>query len=459
MEGKMSEKMTRRDFVKISGLAAGLGAIGSVGCAQTSQAVAAGDSKAAMVGRGVKAPLPAAKGPRLVVVGAGTSGLTIAKYAKKNYPKFDVVMVDKRDMYSSCFNSSLWYAGIVDLEFLANHSFLDAAVNNGYIYFNSTVIGLDRASRTLITSDGEINYDYLVMAPGISYDYAANGISDPLDVATLRQKYPGGFISPMEHVTIKRKIDEFEGGLFVQNVPAGNYRCLPGPYERACIIADIFKKNKVKGKVLVLDGNPEITIKAKGFHSAFEELFKDYIEYKPSSDIKGVDLEKKIIKTEFDSIPFDDASIYPHVRGNTLLEQCGIMGDTKKTTQKEGNVDVRFYNLIGDDRVYVTGDSRPHPYSKSANTSNTEGHFVAKILAARAQGKEIPWETPETVCYSMVSAFPPMAIGVVAHYVYDAGKDAITGFSPDTKTFEDRNEPRGKTYLEWAKGIYRDTFS
>jgi len=116
MEGTMSEKMTRRDFVKISGLAAGLGAIGSVGCAQTSQAVAGG-SKAAMVGMGVKAPLPAAKGPRLVVVGAGTSGLTIAKYAKKNYPKFDVVMVDKRDMYSSCFNSSLWYAGIVDLEF------------------------------------------------------------------------------------------------------------------------------------------------------------------------------------------------------------------------------------------------------------------------------------------------------------------------------------------------------
>ena len=161
----MSEKMTRRDFVKISGLAAGLGAIGSVGCAQTAQVMASDTkmAKAPMVGMGVKADLPAAKGPRLVVVGAGTSGLTIAKYAKKNYPKFDVVVVDKRDMYSSCFNSSLWYAGIVDLEFLANHSFLDAAVNNDYIYFNSTVIGLDRTSRKVITSDGEIDYDYRVV--------------------------------------------------------------------------------------------------------------------------------------------------------------------------------------------------------------------------------------------------------------------------------------------------------
>ena len=48
---------------------------------------------------------------------------------------------------------------------------------------------------------------------------------------------------------------------------------------------------------------------------------------------------------------------------------------------------------------------------------------------------------------------------MVAHYVYDPAKDAITGFSPDTKTFEDRQEARGKTYLEWAKGIYRDTFN
>ena len=246
----------------------------------------------------------------------------------------------------------------------------------------------------------------VLFAPGISYDYERSGITDPYTIATLKQKYPGGFISPMEHVTIKRKIDEFEGGVFVQNVPAGNYRCLPGPYERACIIADIFKKNNIKGKVLVLDGNPEITIKAKGFHAAFDELYKDIIEWKPSSDIKGVDVDKKIITTEFDSYPFDDACIYPHVRGNTLLEQCGLMGDTKKTTQKEANIDTRFYNLIGDDRVYCSGDARFQPYSKSANTSNTEGHFVAKVLAARVQGKEIPWETPETVCYSMVEAYP-----------------------------------------------------
>jgi sulfide dehydrogenase [flavocytochrome c] flavoprotein subunit len=171
-----------------------------------------------------------------------------------------------------------------------------------------------------------------------------------------------------------------------------------------------------------------------------------------------VDVEKRIIKTEFDSIQFDDASIYPNVRGNILIEQLGLMAPSTKSGQKEADVDTRFYNLMGDNHVYVTGDSRPHPYSKSANTSNTEGQFVAKVLAARAQGKEIAWESPETVCYSMTNAFPPEAIKVDAKYTYDAAKDAITGFSPDTKTWETRDEAMGRAYLEWAQGIYRDMF-
>ncbi len=451
----MEETNSRRNFLKMSGAVL---AAGTAGCATgvTGSAVASG---APAVGSGTMAALPKAKGPRLVVVGGGTSGLTIAKYAKKEYPNFDVVLVEKRDMYSSCFSSNMWYAGVIDLEFLADHSFMDAAVNNGYIYFNATVTGLDRASRTLVTNEGDIHYDFLVLAPGISYDYEKIGVKDVEVMTALRQTYPGGFISPTEHATIHRKVQEFEGGVFLQTVPSGNYRCLPGPYERACLLASTFKKNKVKGKVLVLDANPEITIKKEGFHAAFNELFKDYIEWLPSKAVMGVDVEKRIVKTEFDEYKFDDAAIYANVRGSTLIEQLGLMAPTSKSNQKEANVDTRFMNIIGDPHVYVTGDSRPHPYSKSANTSNTEGHYMAKVLAARAQGKEIAWVSPRTICYSMVNANPMEAISVDAGYDYSAEKDAITGFSKDTKTFENRDAAKGQATLEWARGMYRDMFN
>ncbi len=447
----MSDFINRRDFLKISGAAVVGGATVVAG-----SATAAGSGAETAGSIGFKAALPKAKGPRLVVVGGGTSGLTIAKYAKKEYPKFDVVLVEKRDMYSSCFSSNLWYAGLINLEFLADHSFLDAARNNHYTYFNATVTGLDRAGRKLVTSEGEIDYDFLVLAPGISYDYGRIGVKDPETINALRTDYPAGFLSPTEHVTIRRKVQEFEGGVFVQYAPSGNYRCLPAPYERACMVASHIKKNKIKGKVLVLDANPDITIKKDGFHAAFDELYKGIIEYKSGSAITGVDLEKKLLKTEFDNYRFDDAAIYPGVRASTLIERLGLAD--LKTPQKEANIDVLKYNVVGDERVYVAGDSRPHPYSKSANTANTEGKYVAKVLAARAQGKDIKWYSPRTVCYSMVNASPAEAISVDAGYVLNAAGNAIAGFSPDTKLFEKRDAARGKSTLEWARGLYRDMF-
>lgn len=444
----------RRNFLTRSTLALAASATGVTagvsGCATAAGAPAVATHR--------MADLPRARGPRLVVVGGGTSGLTIAKYAKKEFPQFDVVLVEKRDMYSSCFTSNLWYAGLITLEFLADHSFLDAAVNNRYIYLNATATGLDRASRTLTTSEGDIQYDWLVVAPGISYDYAKIGVTDPDTRTALRQMYPGGFVSPTEHVTIHRKVREFEGGVFIQTVPSGNYRCLPAPYERSCLIASLIKKNRIKGKVIILDANPEVTIKAEGFHAAFDQLYKGIIEYKPNTAVKGVDVAKRTIETDFDSYKFDDAAIYPNVRASTLIEQFGLMAPSTKSNQKEANIDTRFYNLVGDPRVYVTGDSRPHPYSKSANTSNSEAHYIAKVLAARAQGREISWTTPETICYSVVNAFPMEAISVKAHYVYDPAKDAITGFSPDTQVFNQRDAAKGRATLEWARGLYRDMF-
>lgn len=448
----MSKEISRRNFIKMSGLT--VASLATAGL--STQAAQAADKKTHMVGSGTKAPLPKAKGPRLVVVGGGSSGLTIAKYAKKEYPKFDVVLVEKRDMYSSCFSSNLWYAGVIDLEFLADHSFLDAAKNNKYTFFNATCTGLDRTARKLYTSEGEIDYDYLVLAPGISYDYSRIGVNDPETETALRTTYPGGYTMPTEHVTIRQKVQGFEGGVFLLNTPGGNYRCLPAPYERACMIASYFQKNKIKAKVLLIDHNPDITIKTKGFHAAFNELYKDVIEYKPSMEIKSVDVEKRIIKTEFDTINFDDGSIYPGVRGSTLLEKLGVMD--AKNPQREALIDTLKYNVIGDDRVYVTGDSRPHPYSKSANTANTEGKYVAKVLAARAQGKEIEWYSPETICYSLVNASPLEGISVDATYSYDAKTKAFS-FSKDTKMFEDRDQAKGRGTLSWAKGMYRDLFA
>jgi len=433
----------RRQFLQLSGgttLAAAAATIGAPGIAS-----------AAISGRTNRAAdLPASKGPRCVVVGGGASGATIAKYLKKENPDFDVVMVEPNALYMSCFLSNLWLDELIDLATL-QHSFCDAARNGGYVWLQGKLIDLDREAKRAYTSEGYIDYQYVVLAPGIDYNYASIGVADPEMVVAMQQSFPAGFKPGSEHLSIKAKLDQFEGGVFLTTVPTGNYRCLPAPYERVCMIANYFQKNKISGKVLLLDpGEQPFAPKAPGFLAAFSELYGDIIDYQPSTMIQSVDPMAKTVTTEFDTIEFEDAAIYPRVRAAKLIEDLGLANP--ESPQMEADIDVYRYNVKGDTTCYVTGDCRPMPYSKSGNTANSEGHYVAKVIAAVEAGSDIDWVSPQTICYSMVNGEPEEAIYVKAKYDHDT-----FGFT-DVELDNDRSAANGAATHEWGAGLYRDMF-
>jgi hypothetical protein len=450
--------MNRRDILKYS-------LISAVASTFVTSASASESKDAALkvnVGVGSPAPIPAAKGPRVVVVGGGWSGLSVAKYTKKFAPNADVVLVERRSEFISCPVSNLYVVGEVGLEFLT-HDYLQAARENKYTFFNATAVGVDKTNKILKTSNGDIKYDYLVLAPGIDYDYAPWGV-DLVTEQRLRTEYPAAFIPGSEHITLKNKVQNFKGGNFILTVPGGNYRCLPAPYERACLIADYFKRNKIKGKVLLLDENPDITIKKEGFQSAFEEMYKDYLTYVPSAKIVSVDLDKKVvIASEMeDTYTFADAAFYPHVRGGKLLEVCGVAQDTA-FNKMEGNIDPFTYEVIGAENknIFVSGDARPMGYSKSGNTSNTEGHYLGQLIAQRIKdGKDIPWVSPLTVCYSAVAAKPERAISIRAQYKFNGRTLAgFTNVELSEKWKDKAGLDNGRLLDAWAKRLYADMFN
>jgi sulfide dehydrogenase [flavocytochrome c] flavoprotein chain len=452
--------ISRRDLLKLSGAAAV--AIGAAGCAKAPSAPQQdGEVKhRGSVGVGTAANLPKKHAPRVVVVGGGWSGLTIAKYTKKYAPNAEVVLIEQRADFMSCPLSNLWVVDAIELDFLM-HDYLQAARENNYTFFNATVVGVDKANKIVMTSDGDMAYDYLVLAPGIDYDYSG-WTTDPAMELRLKTEYPAGFKPGSEHMTLRNKVLDFEGGNFILTVPGGNYRCLPAPYERACLIADFFKKEGIEGKVILIDENEDITIKAQGFHSAFEKLYGEYIEYMPGMKIVKFDLDKKEITTDFDDvIPFADAAFYPHVRGGKILEVAGVAKDSI-FNKKEADINVLTYEVNGHPDIYCTGDVRPMGFSKSGNTANTEGVFVAKHIAAKVNGKPgAPWESPLTICYSAVAIDPIRAISINAGYAYDA----------EAKRFQFANVyaneewdgrvgiNNGRGLFEWAKGLYRDMFN
>lgn len=405
-----------------------------------------------------KAPLKEKSSIRVVIVGGGWSGLSVAKNLKDFSPNTEVILVEQKDQFVSCPMSNLWLVDKVSLEYLT-HDYLQAARENNYTYFQASAIGMDKKNNILHTTKGDIDYDYILFAPGIDYDYTF--LTDDIELENrLRQEYPAGFKPGSEHLTLKNKIHNFKEGNFVMTVPAGNYRCLPAPYERACLVADFFKSKKLNAKVILLDENNDITIKEHGFHTAFEELYSGYIKYHPNSKIETIDLDEKFIETEYEEFYFDDASFYPRVRGAKILETVGITKDTVFNRQ-EANIDGLTYEVIGEDNIFVSGDARPMGFSKSGNTANTEGLYVARLIADKIEKKpRTPWQSPTTLCFSAVTMSPERAIFVNSMYAYDKKKKRFGFATPKTSEVWKGKEglENAKAQYNWANAMYESMF-
>ncbi len=397
------------------------------------------------------ADLPKAKGLRCIVVGGGWSGLTMAKYIKVQNPLFDVVLIEQNAVFNSTIFANPWLVNAVTTDF-TRFSYSDAAKNNDYIYMQATVIDVNKSRRTVYTDKGTLKYEYLVVAPGIDYDYGRLGIADKGQKFALKQNFPAGYQNASELIMLKNKIQDFVGGDFVITVPKGNYRCMTGPYERACLIANYFKKEKIEGRVVLLDQNEKPRIVAKHFLSAFSTLYKDQISYHPNTEFSNIDPFNKTIDCNHGAFNFEDASIYPPIRAARLVENIGLSNN--KNSQKEADIDPLKYNAKKLQYVFVTGDARPQPFSKCAYTAYSEAKYVSKVINAHFSDKTIPWESPQTINYNMISSSP--ARGVRYSTRYRTNDQGQKWGIEDTTLSGKLSEKVSAERLSWGKQLYND---
>jgi len=435
--------VSRRNLFKVAGAGAVLGIAGS--------------SSYAFAGKTLSRILPSSKGNRVVIIGGGWAGVTAAKHLKKELgDKVEVVLIEKRKIFMSCPISNVWLGGLVNLDFLL-HDFHTPASKYGYTFINQTVTDIDRRKRRVYTTEGYIEYDYLVLAPGIRYNYEAWFGRDREMARLCSTRYPSAFIPGSEHLALKRKIENFEEGNFVLVVPPPPHRCPPAPYERAAMIAYVFKKNGVKGKLIILDPKKDIKPKGPGFRNAYIELYGDLVEYVPNAKIKEVDPVKKIIKTTAGEFKFDDANLNPPHQAGDLAWKAGLVNP------KTGWCEVNPLTLQSkkDPRVFVAGDaSSVKGFPKSGDMAhNHTQNMVVKALSALIRGKDpaSAVEAPTNTCYSMVNGDPQEAIVINVIYSIDRKKKAPV--KKKVNVVNKRSRQLAISTFEWAKGLYRDMFS
>ena len=419
----------RREFLKGAALAGGVVALpGLSGCAMGSKA------------RG-----------HVVVVGGGFGGATVAKYLRMwSQMGVDVTLVERSPQFISCPISNLVIGG--DKQMADITMSYDGLRNTwGVKVLQDTVTAVDAGARKLtLASGGVLSYDRLVLSPGIEFMYdQVPGLETEAARDTVLHAWKAG----AQTVALRKQLEDMkDGGVYALSIPKAPYRCPPGPYERACLVANYLQKTKPKSKVLVLDANEEITSKKGLFTKAFEK-YKGILEYRPNSELREVDAASRTAVLEFDKVKADVLNVVPPQRAGDIAAKSGI----KLINNRWVDIDWLSFESVNTPGVHVIGDAIfPAPtMPKSGHMANQHAKVIAAAIINLLAG-EAPSSTPLVMntCYSFVDS--KNVIHVSSVHLYDAAKKTVMPVQGAGGVSAAANELEGKYALSWARNIWAD---
>jgi len=182
----------------------------------------------AMMGEATRELMPRGRQPRIVICGGGWGGLTTARHLREKSPDCEVVLLERQPQFISCPISNKWLVDAVDTNFIT-HDYLRVSVRHGYQFVQCEILDIDRAARRVTTSLGWLDYDYLVLSPGIRYHYEAWFGNDRRIADATRARFPAAYIPGNELFALKRALHAFKGGDWVMTLPPPPQRCPPSP--------------------------------------------------------------------------------------------------------------------------------------------------------------------------------------------------------------------------------------
>jgi NADPH-dependent 2,4-dienoyl-CoA reductase/sulfur reductase-like enzyme len=420
--------LTRRDFVKW--LSASVALSGSIGCATA--------TKSRTVGR-------------VVVIGGGYAGATAAKYVRMWGPDIEVTLVERDAEFVSCPLSNRVLAGVIQLKVLTrDYGKLQAKYGVKLIRDEATAID-PVAQEVRLGKGGALKYDRLIVAPGVEILYnEVPGLDSPQAQARVLHAWKAG----PQTVALRKQLEAMaDGGVYAITIPKAPYRCPPGPYERACQVAWYLKTSKPKSKVLILDANEDVVSKKGLFMKAWSERYAGIIEYRPNSELSGVDAATLTAKLTFEDVKADVLNVVPPQRAGKIAADAGLITANNRWC----GVDFLTYESSAVKNVHVLGDAimAAPQMPKSGHMANQHAKVCAAAVVALMHGEAVNTQPlVSNTCYSFVSDKEVIHVASVHAYV------------PEKKTMEivpggsgvsaAASELEGQYAEAWGRNIWSD---
>jgi sulfide dehydrogenase [flavocytochrome c] flavoprotein chain len=351
---------------------------------------------------------------RVVVIGGGFAGMTGARTLKRLDPRLSVTLVEPNKTFTACPFSNEVIAGLRDLR---DQEFTyDKVGGDGIEVARVAAIGIDPQARSVtLANSARLPYDRLVLAPGIDFSWdAVPGYNE-----AAAERMPHAWKPGPQTDLLRRQLASMEdGGLVVVAAPTNPYRCPPGPYERASLVAYYLKAKKPRSKVLVLDAKDAFS-KQKLFLQAWQQLYPGLLEWVSLSSggkVTSVDPAAMTVTTDFQTYKPAVANIIPAQKAGRIAEAAGVVDRTGWCP-----IDPTTFESRLQPNVHVLGDSAiAGALPKSAFAANAEAKVCASAVAALLTG--VAPVSPKLIntCYSLVA--PDYGISIAGVYQPDNGQ-------------------------------------
>lgn len=377
---------------------------------------------------------------RVVVIGGGWGGATAAKYIRLTDPSIEVTLLEPNTEFISCPFSNLVLAGVESLKNLTMN--YNGLRKHGVRIRHEAAATIEPDKKRVRVGKVSLEYDRLIVSPGIDFQWElVEGLAQAKDKVLHAWKAGPQTIQLAKQLQALR-----DGGVVVMTVPPVAFRCPPGPYERASMIAWYLQTKKPKSKLIVLDANKDIVSKT----GLFKAVFKDYpnLDYRPAQKVEKIDVGAKEVTTEpGDKVKYDLINLIPPQRAGAVAVESDLVGADKRWCE----VDHVTYESVKHKNIHVVGDATIGlPVPKSGNVANAMGKICATAVVSLLNGKEPPVLAPGNTCYSWVN--DKEAIAVVNAYKVENGKVVQI----EQKLTPGKSAAVAQNSLSWRTSIWND---
>ena len=385
---------------------------------------------------------------RVVIVGGGFGGSTAARYLKMWGGNVDVTLVERSASFVSCPISNLVLGGHKQMADITRG--YDGLKALGVKMVQGEVTAIDAAAKKLKLAGGaELAYDRLILSPGVDFmTEGTPGLQAALDSGRVLHSWKAG----PQTVALRQQLEAMpDGGVFALSIPKVPYRCPPGPYERACMVASYLKQYKPKSKVLVLDANPEVQSKKALFEKAFKDHYSGILEYRANNELKEV--VGTTARLEFDDVKADVLNVIPPQRAGDIARSAGLLNMNNRWV----GVNWLTMESTAAPGIHVLGDatfSAP-AMPKSGHMANQHAKVAAAAIIELLQGKPVN-ATPVVMntCYSFVTAKD--VVHVASVHQYDEKDKTFKAVPGSGGVSAAANQIEGRYALSWADNIWND---